>query len=149
MRQNSQDIPLGPKEAEELIRARKEGRIKLYDRKDGKIVINHVATANAMAMFLVNVPMPKIFKKVLLMRIGSPLVHKKSMSHMAIALQLGMNVAEVHEIEAEALRICNDFMSRSSGHMFAGQDNKGLVTDTMNELVNQDPGQTPKGEEPQ
>lgn len=140
MHKNTQDELLSANQVAELLENRRTGKDKLYKKENGKIVVDHVRTANAMAMFVVNIPMDKIFKKILLMRIGSPLVHKKAMSHTAIALSLGMNEPEVREIEKIALGICNEFMEKSTGHMFSGIDNKSLVTDTMNEVSKINPG---------
>lgn len=131
-----QDTPQTANEVEAYLKDRKEGRVRLYEQKDGKMVIDHVRTANAMSMFVANTPMPKIFKQILIMRIGSPLIHKKPMTNMAIALHNGMRVEEVEEIEREALKICNEFMQRSTGSLVTGNDNKGLIIDTLNETVN-------------
>lgn len=140
MRKNTEDELLSADQVAQILENRRTGRDKLYKRENGKLVVDHERTANAMAMFIANVPMDKIFKKILLMRIGSPLIHKKPMSHTAIAMSLGMMEPEVREIEKIALGICNEFMIKSTGHMFAGIDNKSLVTDTMNEVDKMQPG---------
>lgn len=150
MRKNTEDELLSADQVAEILHNRRTGKDKLYKRENGKLVVDHVRTANAMSMFIVNIPMQKIFKKILLMRIGSPLIHKKPMSHTAIAIELGMTEPEVREIEKIALGICNEFMEKSTGAMFSGIDNKSLVTDTMNEVSSMNPGSSIlTGEEPQ
>ena len=149
MSKNNQDELLSADQVADVLDARRTGRDKLYKKENGKLVIDHVRTANAMAMFIVNIPMDKIIKKVLLMRIGSPLIHKKPMTHMAIAVSLGMLETEVREIEAIGLEACNEFMMKSSGHMFSGVDNKSLIIDTMNEVDKINPGSVKTGEDSQ
>lgn len=131
---SEEDRLIGLSEADKILRDRQNGNTKLHKRENGRLVIDHERTANAMAMFIANTPMDTIIKKILLMRIGAPLIHKKPMSHMAIALHLGMMQAEVKELERIGLDQCNEFMERSTGVMFAGTDNKKLVIDTMNEV---------------
>lgn len=152
MRKNTEDELLSADQVAEVLHNRRTGKDKLYKRENGRLVVDHVRTANAMAMFIVNIPMDRIFKKVLLMRLGSPLIHKKTMTHMAIALSLGMGEPEVREIEKVALGICNEFMQKSTGNMFSGINNKSLITDTMNDVskINPNVGSGIKnGEDPQ
>jgi len=132
MNNGYQDTPMTAEQAEAFLRSRKEGNIKLYEKKDGKMHVDHASTANAMVMFIANVPMDKWIKKIMIMRIGAPLLNKAAMSHMQIALRLGMLEKEVQEIEAEGIRICNEFMDRCTGKMVAMPGNKSFINDSLN-----------------
>lgn len=86
---------------------------KLYDQtKNGKVILNHANTANAMIKFVYIAPLDKTQKKILMLRIGNPLASGKSISHLAIALQLGLRENEVVRIEAEAVKIVSAFMEK-------------------------------------
>jgi len=112
---------------------------KLFEFKDNVLQIDHVSTANVLAEFINSIPngaMDKWMKQILIMRIGRPALNGKKMSHLAIALELGMRVEEVKELEKIAIKICNDYLERVTLVEGArGNDNKSLLESTM-ERVN-------------
>lgn len=91
---------------------------------DGKIEVDHVATANAIIKFIMLVPMDRWVKKVMIMRIGDPTKQKKPMSSMAVALALGMTEDEVIEAEEYGKKVVGDFMQRVTAPEFVEKFNR-------------------------
>ena len=86
---------------------------KLYKlKKDGRVTVDHVATANVLSKFIELCPMDKWLKKVMLLRIGNPIINQKAMSHMQIALLVGTDVNEIIEMEKAGKMIVGQFLQR-------------------------------------
>ena len=69
----------------------------------------------------------------MIMRIGSPLLNKKAMSHFAIGMVLGINEEQVKEIEKEGIRLYSELAFRTNGKTNA--QNKSIITDALNAVV--------------
>ena len=133
---NSQDKHIGLTEAENILRSRRNGRDKLYKTENGKMVVDHSRAATTLALFISNIPMDKWIKRVMLMRIGSPLLNRKQMSHMTIALKIGATMDEVIEMEKIGIEICNEYMQKISVEQGSHSlENKILINDTLNETI--------------
>jgi hypothetical protein len=76
------------------------------------VTINHVDTANAAIKMIMSTPLHDKIKRIMIMRIGSPILKQKAMSHLAIALQLGMREGEVLRLEMEGVMIVRDYMDK-------------------------------------
>ena len=114
---------------------------KLYEVKDGHVVVDHVAVANVMAKFIELVPMDRRVKRVMLLRVGSPLMRKKAMSHMQIALMIGTTVDEVIEMENHGKLLVGAFLNRCSMNdavksFDSKEANRSGINDVKNILVN-------------
>lgn len=135
MTRNTQDELLSASQVEEILKDRNSGKMRLHRRQNGHLVVDHAKTANAMVMFIANIPMDKFIKKILIMRLGCPLINKKPMTHLQVALQLGMKEAEVVELEQVGLQECNSYMERVTGGVLALPGNASLIEDTLNDVV--------------
>lgn len=102
----------GPDDFKAYLAARKNK--KLFDFKAGHVVVDHIATANVLAKFIELVPMDRWIKKVMLMRVGNPLMNKRQLSHMQIAITIGATVDEVIELERVGKIIVGKFLERCS-----------------------------------
>ena len=87
---------------------------KLYNIKKGRVVVDHVATANVLSKFIELCPMDRWIKTVMLMRVGSPLMKQKAMSHMQIALMIGTTEDEVKEMEVIGKTLVGNFLEKCS-----------------------------------
>ena len=86
---------------------------KLYMFKDGTLRIDHLAAASALIKFIESTPaLDKHIKEIMIMRIGSPAMDGKKMSHVAIALAKGMNVDEVIFMEKVGIKVVNEYLER-------------------------------------
>lgn len=131
-----QDEVLNLSQAEQILADRKSGKVKLYDMKDGRLTVDHARTANAMVMFIANVPMDPWIQKIMIMRLGAPFLNKHQMTPLSIALRLGMKESEVIEIEEEGKKICSDYMERVTGTMLMPHHTgKRIITDAFNDTV--------------
>jgi len=101
-----------------------EAEDRLYSEKRGKLVINHERTANAMVKMVMLAPIHDTIKRIMILRIGSPLLKQKPLSHLAIALQLGMKESEVFKLEREGIEIVTEFMNRICLPEAVGKFNK-------------------------
>ena len=86
----------------------------LYKIKNNRVVVDHVATANVLSKFIELCPMDRWIKTVMLMRVGSPLMKQKAMSHMQIALVIGTTESEVKEMEKAGKVIVGQFLEKCS-----------------------------------
>ncbi len=119
--------------------------------KDGHVVVDHVATANVLAKFIELCPMDRWIKKVMIMRIGNPLLNKRAMTHMQIALTIGATVDEVLEIEKAGKVIVGKFLERCSSREAVEkfdrlEGNKRHINEVNNSLLNPQPEAGGKGE---
>lgn len=97
------------------INQRKEGlkNNKLFCFENGSIKVDHLATAQAMVAFINSIPkLDPWIKKVMIMRIGRPALNGRVMSHMQIALELGMRIDEVKDLERAGVAIANEWMNK-------------------------------------
>jgi len=60
------------------------------------------------------VPMSPEIKKIMVLRIGNPLTKKSEMTHLAIALQLGMREEEVFQLERIGIEKVSKYMERTT-----------------------------------
>lgn len=114
---------------------------KLYETKDGRMVVDHVAVANVMSKFIELCPMDRWIKRVMLMRVGSPLLRKKAMSHMQIALVIGATVDEVIEMEKHGKYLVGMFLERCNAAEAVEkfdrlESNKKHIDEVNNSLLN-------------
>lgn len=87
----------------------------LFTRNDnGRMVIDHAATANAMVKFIMACPIDPIIKSVMVMRIGYPLKNKKPVSYTQIAIRFGMTLDEVKDLENIGKIVVADCIDRIS-----------------------------------
>ena len=117
---------------------------KLYETKDGRMVVDHVAVANVMSKFIELCPMDRWIKRVMLMRVGSPLLRKKAMSHMQIALTIGATVDEVIEMEKHGKYLVGMFLERCNAQEAVEKfdrlgSNKAEINNIKNTLTNPEP----------
>lgn len=101
-----------------------------------KTTINHVETANAAVKMIMLAPLHDKIKQIMILRIGSPLMKQKAMSHLAIALQLGMKESEVFRLEMEGVQIVRDYMEKVCLQDAIGKFNKeGSEAEVKNRLI--------------
>lgn len=118
--------------------------------KTGTVQVDHVATANALIKLIRFAPIDKVIKQIMIMRIGNPLMHGKQMSHISIAIALGMTIEEVIELEKIGVKLVNEFMERRMTLTDAIKASTGsneqdsLAEGTLNNMVNPREG-PPKG----
>lgn len=131
---NSQDALLSLDQASEVLKKRQAGKERLYSINKGRVVVEHISTVNALCKFIATLNIDNWIKKVLIMRIGAPLIHKKPMTHLQIALKLGMKEEEVKELEAVGIEICNEALKRTQ--MIADASRKTVfIEDTLNKTA--------------
>lgn len=83
------------------------------EKKDRDLLrISHMETANASIKLIQVAPLHETIKKILTLRIGGPIVNKREMTHLAIALRLGLKEDEVRRLEAEGVAILKDYMTK-------------------------------------
>lgn len=117
MSRSDEDRPLSIDEAkaeiEKEAQVDNEPEYNLYTGRDKKN-IDHVKTASAMVKFINCVPMSPEIKKIMVLRIGNPLTKKSEMTHLAIALQLGMREEEVFQLERIGIEKVSKYMERTT-----------------------------------
>ena len=87
----------------------------LFTRNDnGRMTVEHAATANAMVKFIMACPIDPIIKSIMVLRIGYPLHNQKSASYMNIALRFGMTIDEVKDLEGIGKIAVSDCIGRIS-----------------------------------
>ncbi len=103
---------------------------------NGQLNIDHLSAANMMVEFIHSIPnMDHWIKDVMIMRIGRPALNGKKMSHMAIALELGMTVKEVKECEKAGVAIANAWLEKVTFIEGAnGNPSIGGINDTLNKV---------------
>jgi hypothetical protein len=92
-------------------RIKEEERLYKEDKR-GKLTIKHIDTANATVKMIMQAPIHDLIKKIMILRVGSPVMKQKPMSHLSIALQLGMREGEVAKLEREGVQIVTEFMEK-------------------------------------
>lgn len=120
---------------------------KKHVKGGNDIIVNHVDAANILIRFIELTPMDEWCKKVMIMRIGNPLINCKPMTHIQIALALGCMEDEVREIEEAGKNIVNDYMKKVTQPEFIEKFErdrrlKAHVDDTFNKIVNSDKNPT-------
>lgn len=84
----------------------------VHSEQGGKKVIDHVKVANAAVKFIQVAPIHSTIKKIMTLRISSPFKNGRHMSHMQVAIQLGLLEREVVALEQEGIYLVNEFMKR-------------------------------------
>lgn len=140
---SEQDRHIGLEEASDILRRRQLGIDKLHHTKDGKLHVDHVAAANAMVMYIVNLPIDAWIKKIMVMRIGAPLINKAPMSAKQVALALGMYEQEVIECEQEGFARYRELYHTHILNRPIPKLNASAVKDALN-IVNQQKSGTQK-----
>lgn len=80
-----------------------------------RLTINHAEAANAMIKTINSAPeIPHVIKQILTLRIGAPFFLRKPMSHMQIAINLGLSFDEVVILEKEGLLVMKDILKQRS-----------------------------------
>jgi len=79
---------------------------------NGKLVVNHRAVARKMVRFIRQVKMPEFIKDILTYRILGCEPNYQPMTHMQIALLVGMLEEEVKNFEKEGMEICEDALHK-------------------------------------
>jgi hypothetical protein len=87
---------------------------RLHKTENGKLVINHAKTADAMIKFICMAPVDNYIKRIMVMRIGSAFKNQKAqpMSHLQIALLLGETEEKIFQLEREGIVVVSEFMER-------------------------------------
>ena len=119
----------------EYLAKRKNKKLYSYD-KDGKLVVDHLAVANVLGKFIELCPMDPWIRKVMILRIGSPLLKQKPMSHMQIAIQIGATVKEVEEMEVHGKIIVGRFLERCSAREAVEKVNRDGSMTNINQIKN-------------
>ena len=117
---------------------------KLYETKDGRMVVDHVAVADVMSKVIKLCPMDRWIKRVMLMRVGSPLLRKRAMSHVQIALMIGATMDEVIEMEKHGKYLVGMFLERCNAKEAVKkfdrlESNKTQINNVKNTLTNPEP----------
>lgn len=133
MRKNTQDELLSADQVAEILRNRRTGKDKINKQGNAPLVVNHEQHADLMIKYISNIPMDNIIKTIMIMRIGSPLLKKKPMTHLAIGLSLGMSEIQVKELEILGIEEYANMYSRSNGQSIV--QNKSLIHDALNRVV--------------
>lgn len=113
----------------------------LVSGKSGTITVDHAAAADALIRFIDSIPnLDPWIKRVMIMRIGNPLLKGKKMTHLAIALELGMDVQEVIDMEKAGVAIANKWMETVTADEIIQRGQKdgnktSLIKDTFNRMV--------------
>jgi hypothetical protein len=115
------DKPLSLNQAIEYAEREKREDVTPFRRK---LVINHEQTANAAIKLVMLTPMPQLIREIMIMRIANPALKRGAMSHLAIAMQLGMREGEVLKLECEGVQIVREYMRKTSLHDGIGKFNK-------------------------
>lgn len=114
---------------------------KLYDvDANGRVIVDHIAVANVLAKFIELCPMDRWIKKVMLMRVGNPLMNNRKMTHMQIAIIIGATVDEVIELENAGKIIVGRFLQHCSAQEAVDKFNSNSklsrnVDDIKNKLI--------------
>jgi len=87
---------------------------RLHKTENGKLVINHSKTADAMIKFICMAPVDDYIKRIMVMRIGSAFKTQKAqpMSQLQIALLLGETEEKIFQLEREGIAVVSEFMER-------------------------------------
>lgn len=110
---------------------------KLFCFENGTIKVDHIATAHAMVAFINSIPkLDPWIKKVMIMRIGRPVLNGRPMSHMQIALELGMTTDEVLDLERAGVAIANEWMQKVTitDGINSSMSTDSLVNETMEKV---------------
>lgn len=132
MHKNHEDALLSADQVANILENRRTGKDKVQ-RQDTSLHVDHAPHADLMVRYINNIPMDNIIKTIMIMRIGSPLLKKKPMSHLAVGLSLGISEAEVKELERLGIEEYANMYSRSNGNSIVM--NKSLIHDALNRVV--------------
>lgn len=111
---------------------------KLYDMKNNVMHVDHLATASTMVEFINAMPdnvMDHWIKEIMIARIGRPALNGRKMTHLAIAIELGMRESQVKELEKIGVKICNEYLERVTlleGSLSGQGKSKLIIEKTLN-----------------
>ena len=100
---DSQDKLIGLNAAEQILQSRAKG--EKAGKTEETLHVDHVKANTNMGLFIGHLPMDPWIKKIMIMRIGSFILRKPPMSHLEIALQLGMTEEEVKELSKKVVAV--------------------------------------------
>lgn len=129
---NTDDELLSADQVAKILADRRSGKDKI-SKQNTSLTVNHEQHADLMIRYISNIPMDNIIKTIMIMRIGSPLLKKKPMSHLAIGLSLGIPEIQVKELEQLGIEEYANMYSRSNGNSIV--DNKALIHSALNRVV--------------
>ena len=112
-----------------------EAEDRPWSQKNGKKVINHVKIANDMVKMICMSPVHDLIKRIMILRIGSPLMNQKPLSHLGIALRLGLKENEVFRLEREGIGIVTEFMERVCVQDAVGAFNKEAKVNDVKNII--------------
>ena len=124
----SDDITIkNPEQYENVMRQRKAD-IKAHKMNNTLIdktqFADHCAIANMVVKIINTLNIDPYIKKVMTMRILGPITTGKERTHLSIAIELGMFVNEVREIEQAGIIIVNGILQKVSVGDFVDKFNK-------------------------
>ena len=111
----------------EQARKRKMNKDKMSFTEGNTSYMNHVEMANLMIKVINVLNIEPVIKKVVSMRLMSPLTHGCEKSYLSIALEIGTTEAEIKEIEKAGLELLQRHLSTVSAPDFM----KKFNTDKM------------------
>ncbi len=92
-------------------------------KADKEITVGHAESGNLLIKLINTIHMDPVIKKVLTMRIVGPMTTGVERSHMSIAIELGINCDEIHEIEAAGMEIVDSYLQRICAEDYVGKFN--------------------------
>ena len=129
---NTDDELMSADQVEQHLADRRSGRAK-GSKQNTTLQVNHAQHADLMVRYISNIPMDNIIKTIMIMRIGSPLLKKKSLSHLAIGLSLGIPEDQVRQLEQLGIEEYANMYSRSNGNSIVS--NKAVIHNALNRVV--------------
>ena len=102
-------------------------------KQNTTLQVNHAQHADLMVRYISNLPIDPLIKKIMIMRIGSPLLKKKPLTHLAIGIGLGIPELQVKELEQLGIEMYGEMYGRSNGKGL--EYNKSIVHDALNAVV--------------
>ena len=130
--QTPEDKPLSLNQAIEYAEREKREDVTPFRRK---LVIKHEETANAAIKLVMLTPMPQIIREIMIMRIANPALKRGAMSHLNIAMQLGMREGEVLKLEIEGVHLVREYMRKMTFADAIGKFNKENNADEVKRII--------------
>ena len=128
-----QEVPMSFNEAIAYVEAEKRDNTPI--KSGHKTVMKHEETANAAIKLIMQTPMKQIIREIMVMRVANPVVNKKAMSHLEIALATGMLEREVFKLEMEGIQLVRRFLEKTSISDTIGKFNKESKPNEVNRSI--------------
>ena len=132
-----------PDDLARLLKDRKEKAKRRIMNKDkistGNVSVQHLELANMVVKVINVLNVSPLVKKVVSKRIMSPALYGKELSHLSIALELGMREHEVRMLEKEGVEALSIHLSRVSSREFIDKFNRDKH---LNKMVNESLGKS-------